>query len=332
MHVGERDVKGKWKLSKSEAMFFPKKNTTYKRPDPLTFSDQNHRLEYTNEFKYLGCTLTPDLLDDTEITKRANQAKAQIANLSNFFKSRASMWVKKLVFQSIPVNTLLFGCETWTLTDSNKKKISTVYHQGLRKVLGLRMNTVEKHRIRNEHVRNKLGVPHILDIVTKRQHDFLGKIAVMHISNLQRQFLGAWIPKPRPIGAPKYTMRHTHTEALRSTLGEEVITTPHGNLAEWIKLTADRSTWKRLSTDWLNRQQRLAVCQFGHHPRLGEPIKRPPCADEKSRLHDASSHPRDIPPKSETCPTEYPNRETKSPDLNVPSYPHEQASQSHRLE
>jgi hypothetical protein len=122
MHVGERDVKGKWKPSKSEAMFFPRKNTTYKRPDPLTFSDQNRRLEYTDEFKYLGCILTPDLLDDTEITKRVNQAKAQIANLSNFFKSRASTWVKKLVFQSIPVNTLLFGCETWTLTDFNKKK------------------------------------------------------------------------------------------------------------------------------------------------------------------------------------------------------------------
>jgi hypothetical protein len=97
------------------------------------------------------------------------------------------------------------------------------------------MNTVEKHRIRNEHVRNKLGVPHILYIITKRQHDFLGKIAGLHISNLQRQFLvGAWIPKPRPIGVPKYTMRHTHTEALRSTLGEEVLTTPHANLAEWI--------------------------------------------------------------------------------------------------
>jgi hypothetical protein len=88
---------------------------------------------------------------------------------------------EKLVFQSIPVNTLLFGCETWMLTDSNKKKISSVYHEGLRKVLGLRMNTVEKHRIRNKHVRNKLGVPHILDIIMKRQHDFLGKIAGLHI-------------------------------------------------------------------------------------------------------------------------------------------------------
>jgi hypothetical protein len=138
--------------------------------------------------------------------------------------------------------------------------------------------------------------------------------------------------KTRPIGAPKYTMCHTHTEVLPSTLGDEVITTPHANLAEWIKLTADRSAWKRLSTDWLNRQQRLTVRQFGHHPRLGEPIKRPPRADKKSRLHEASSHPRFIPPKSEMCPTEYPNRETKSPHLNVPSYPNERACQSYRLE
>jgi hypothetical protein len=62
MHVGERDEKGYRKPSKSEAMFFPKKNTTYEKPKPVTFSDQTHRIEYTDEFKYLGCILTPDLL------------------------------------------------------------------------------------------------------------------------------------------------------------------------------------------------------------------------------------------------------------------------------
>jgi hypothetical protein len=231
----------------------------------MIFSDKKHRFKYTNEFKYLGCVLMPDQLNDTEITKRVKQAKAQKANLSNFFKSKACAWVKKHVFQSIPVNTLLFGCETWTLTDCNKKKISSVCHEGLRKVLGLRMNTVEKHRIRNEHARDKLGVPHVLDIITKRQHDFLGKIAYLHISNLQRQFLGAWILKPRPAGAPKYSMSHTHTEALRSTLGDEVITTPHANLANWAKLASDQhGAWKRLGTDWLKRQLRHTENQHGH--------------------------------------------------------------------
>jgi hypothetical protein len=127
-------------------------------------------------------------------------------------------------------------------------------------------------------------------------------------------------------------MRHTHTEALRSTLGVEVITTPHANLAEWIKLTADRNAWKRLGIDWLNRQQRHTAYQFGHHPRLGEPIKKPPCADQKSRFHEAGLSPHEIPPNSETCPTEYPNRETQTPYLNESSYPHERARQSYRLE
>jgi hypothetical protein len=193
------------------------------------------------------------------------------------------LWVKKLVFQSIPVNTLLFGCETWALTETNKKKISSVYHYGLRKVLGLRMTTVEKYRIRNEHVRNKLGVPHILDIARKRQHDFLGKIASMHTDNLQRQFLGAWIPKPRPLGAPKFSMRHTHTETLLHTLGEQVITTPHANLAEWIKLTTDLNAWKRLGSTWIVNQMRYSVQKYGYHPRLGDPVTRPP-REEKTRL------------------------------------------------
>jgi hypothetical protein len=167
MHVGEKDKNDKWQPSKSEAMYFPRKNMAYVKPEPRNFSDGMHRIEYTDEFKYLGCILTPDLLDNKEILKRIKQAKAQIALLDNLFKSKACTWVKKLVFQSIPVNTLLFGCETWTLTESNKKKLSSAYHDGLRKVLGLRMSTVEKYRIRNEHVRNKLGVPHILDIVKK---------------------------------------------------------------------------------------------------------------------------------------------------------------------
>jgi hypothetical protein len=73
---------------------FPKKSEIYTRPEPQTFTDGKHRIEYTDEFKYLGCILTPDLLDEKEISKRIKQAKAQTANLSNLFKSKASTWVK----------------------------------------------------------------------------------------------------------------------------------------------------------------------------------------------------------------------------------------------
>jgi hypothetical protein len=75
MHMGKQDKKGNWKPSKSEAMFFLKKNTIYKKPDPTIFSDHNHRCEYIDEFKYLGCILMPDLLDDKEIKKKSQSSQ-----------------------------------------------------------------------------------------------------------------------------------------------------------------------------------------------------------------------------------------------------------------
>jgi hypothetical protein len=115
------------------------------------------------------------------------------------------------------------------------KKISSAYHGGLQKVLGLHMNTVEKHRIRNEHVRrNKLGVPHIFDIITKR-HDFLGKIAKPTETiprSMDSKTKTTQSPRVQYASCPyRGTLKHTWRQS--------VITTPHANLAEWIKLTAD---------------------------------------------------------------------------------------------
>jgi hypothetical protein len=144
----------------------------------------------------------------------------------------------------------------------------------------------------------------------------------MHTDNLQRQFLGAWIPKPRPLGVPKFSMRHTHTETLLHTLGEQVITTPHANLAEWTKLTTDLNTWKRLSSTWIANQMRYSVQKYGYHPRLGDPVIRPP-REEKTRLTKARpllSHALEtLPPK------------TSPPDADEESRSQERASR-HNLD
>jgi hypothetical protein len=117
-------------------------------------------------------------------------------------------------------------------------------------------------------------------------------------------------------------MCHAHTEALRSTLGDEVITTtPHANQAEWINLTADRGAWRRLSANWLNRQQRHTKNQYGHHPKLGVPVEKLPRADQKSRLCETG------PLSHEICP----NLETQIPCLNEIPYTQEQACQSYDL-
>jgi hypothetical protein len=35
--------------------------------------------------------------------------------------------------------------------------------------------------------------------------------------------------------------------------------------------------WKNLSRKWLSNQVKHTEIEFGHHPKLGTPIARPPC-------------------------------------------------------
>jgi hypothetical protein len=70
---------------------------------------------FTQEFQYLGSQVTTDLKDVTDINNRLRQAKGQAAALGTFFCSTADTWSKQLIFLAIPVNTALYGTESWTL-------------------------------------------------------------------------------------------------------------------------------------------------------------------------------------------------------------------------
>jgi hypothetical protein len=59
--------------------------------------------------------VTTDLKDVTDINNRHCQAKGQAAALGTFFRSIADTWSKRLIFLAIPVNTALYGTESWTL-------------------------------------------------------------------------------------------------------------------------------------------------------------------------------------------------------------------------
>jgi hypothetical protein len=71
---------------------------------------------FTQEFQYLGSRVTTDLVKDvTDINNRLRQAKGQAAALCTFFHSIADTWSKRLIFLAIPVNTALYGAESWTI-------------------------------------------------------------------------------------------------------------------------------------------------------------------------------------------------------------------------
>ena len=97
------------------------------KTEAILFHDRTHRVEFTDEFKYLGGLLTRPLTDEIEIKKRIRQASNQMGALANFFKSVADLKTKRLVFQAMPLNTVLYGCESWMLTAELKRKLRSFF-------------------------------------------------------------------------------------------------------------------------------------------------------------------------------------------------------------
>ena len=274
MHVGATRPDGKLEPSKTEAVFFPSKPSKCSAqdlvPDRIFFGDSNHfHIHYTDAFKYLGSHLVPSLSDGYEIDRRLKFAAAQLREMDNTWKSSMDLRSKRLFFLQIPLNTALFGCEYWALTDTLRAKLSVFYHKGLRRILGLSMHDVEHDRIRNEHLRNKLGVYDIVDIIRYRQSNYIGKLARMPTNRLPRRMLAAWIPTARKRGSAPITTAKTFVNTIQTILGVDTCT-DHGVLKEWVPFAEDKTAWDRLRINLLS-QSRKRSARLGTG-MLGDPL------------------------------------------------------------
>jgi hypothetical protein len=284
MHVGSREGIGKDK-SKTEAMFFagnhgststmhPTETINLKEQDKdgnpvrkevpkrIQLNDEKH-VHFTNEFYYLGAIFTDEISDKKEILTRLRQASNQLGALSNFFRSKADMKTKLKIFLAIPVNTALYGCESWTLTEELRRRITGFYHKGLRKIMGLNMWHVEQLHIRNEHIRNHHDLDDPLDIIRKRQFLFLGKLARMPNTRLPKKFLTAWVSKTRRASHPFHTLRNSYVETLQTVLDLPDNT---GAISTWVPLACDEPGWRQLATNWQRNCRRTTLDGFGIHP------------------------------------------------------------------
>jgi hypothetical protein len=172
MHAGTLDENGNPQTkSKTEAIFIPAHPMTPEDIDAATtdivFGTQY--VPFTQEFQYLGSRVTTDLKDVTNINNRLRQAKGQAAALGTFFHSTADSWSKRLIFLAIPVNSALYGTESWTLNVELHQQISSFYHTTICRIIGINMHHVAEYQIKNEHFYNYFSVPDPINIIQKCQ-------------------------------------------------------------------------------------------------------------------------------------------------------------------
>ena len=88
-------------------------------PDIMLNTGTNN-IHFTNTFKYLGSIISSDLTEDAKIEAKINQASSQMGIMKHLFNCRdVDRHVKYWVYISGPLNTLLWGAESWNISEKN---------------------------------------------------------------------------------------------------------------------------------------------------------------------------------------------------------------------
>lgn len=155
---------------KTEAM------TVTRTPCPLDVYVENKSIKQTKEFKYLGSIFTEDGKIDREIETRTQKANAITYQLSPLLThANVSMNTKVQLIKSFFVPTLCYQSQTWTLNKSQERKIETCEMRCLRRVI----NKTRRDRIRNQDIRNIIGIPPCLDYIEQQRLHWFGHLVRM---------------------------------------------------------------------------------------------------------------------------------------------------------
>ncbi len=125
--------------------------------------------------------------------------------LKNIWDSpHLDIWSKYLLFRAIPMNLLLWGCETWSMRKALSNKLEVFLHRNVRRILCISMFRVKEEHLHNEHVRRMFyDIPRVGNMIAARQLDFLGKTMRRGPLNWPaQQMITAFCNNVRRVGRP----------------------------------------------------------------------------------------------------------------------------------
>jgi hypothetical protein len=83
-----------------------------------------------------------------------------------------------------PVNTLLWGCESWEITADIRRKLETFYHSSIRRILFIGWEQMKEQRIANEMARRQFwNIPPLRALINRRIWQFFRKMHCSYDNN-----------------------------------------------------------------------------------------------------------------------------------------------------
>ena len=147
--------------------------------------------------------------------------------------------LKIKIYRTIILPVVLYGCETWSLTLREERKLRVFENVVLRRIFGPRRDEVkgEWRRLHNEELNDLYCSPNIVRVIKSRRMRWAGHVARM---GEERGAYRVFVRKPegkRPLGRP----RRRWVDNIKMDLQEVGC-----GYVDWIGLAQDRDRWRTL--------------------------------------------------------------------------------------
>ena len=166
-------------------------------------------LESVNKFTYLGSVVDTTGGSASDIKARMGKARAAFISLNKVWKDHTrSLKTKLRLFNSNVKSVLLYGCESWSLTQTLTNKLQGFVNGCLRRILRVRWPDM----IRNETLWQRTGQKPLAKELGQRRWRWIGHTLRKPSSSITRHAL-QWNPQgQRRRGRPRTSLRRVMEE------------------------------------------------------------------------------------------------------------------------
>jgi len=200
----------------------------------------NSSIERVEEFKYLGTTLTDQNSIQKEIKSRLKLGNAYYHSVQNLLSSRLLPKNLKIkIYRIIILPVVLYGCETWSRTLREERRLRVCENRVLRRVCGSKRDEVtgEWRKLHNDELNDLYSLPNIVWVVKSRRMRWAGHVARMGEDRGVHRVLVGKPEEKRPFGRP----RRRWEDNIKMDLQEV-----GGGRGERMELAQDRDRWRAL--------------------------------------------------------------------------------------
>jgi hypothetical protein len=185
-------------------------------------------LEWVDSFKYLGALFHETGSLEAELGRRVGLAAGCFKRLAKpiFLQKCISLSTRVAVYVCMIISVLLYGSESWAITDAQLSRLSVFHHDCLRKLLGKRRSD----RMPIADILSRCRTLSFRDMLHRRQLQWLGHLGRMPDSRLSKQVLYSTMQDgdhPRRRGRPGHTLCDAYTVLVSEHFSRQRIRAHH---------------------------------------------------------------------------------------------------------